>query len=189
LRRRGTFADFRLRRPTVAAALLAGVVALAAASPALAEWETFTSLEDGFSAEFPTPPTYTDIVEMQGDTIALFHDYRAFTDAAVFLVDVVRFTPATRAARSDAELLATAVEGVAGADCEASEPHEVPGDGGVAYEVTFRCPNELTMRARFRIAGEWLYQAGAGGGPGVASGPDAGRFLESFRLAADGAPQ
>lgn len=164
-------------------------LALAAGSPALAEWETFTSAGDGFSAEFPMPPTYTDIVEMQGDTIALFHDYRAFTDAAVFLVDVVRFTPATRAARTDAELLATAVEGVAGGDCEASDPFEIAGDGGVAHEVTFTCPNDLTMRARFRIAGEWLYQTGAGGGPGVAGGADATRFLDSFRLAADAPPQ
>jgi len=185
-RRRGTFADFHLKRGTIAAALLAAGIALATGSPVLADWETFTSAEDGFSAEFPMPPTYTDIVEMQGDTIALFHDYRAFTDTSVFLVDVVRFTPATRAARTDAELLATAVEGVAGSDCEASAPFEIPGDGGVAHEVTFTCPNDLTMRARFRIAGAWLYQAGAGGGPGVAGGPDAVRFLDSFRLTADG---
>ena len=43
----------------------------------------------------------------------------------VFLVDVVRFTPAVRAARTDAELLDTAVDGVAGSDCEASAPREV----------------------------------------------------------------
>jgi hypothetical protein len=172
-----------------AAALLLVGLASAPGSPALAEWETFTSTDDGFSAEFPMPPTYTDIVEMQGDTIALFHDYRAFTDVAVFLVDVVRFTPATRAARTDAELLATAVEGVAGSDCEASAPSEIPADGGVAHEVTFTCPNDLTMRARFRIAGEWLYQVGAGGGAGVAGGPDAVRFLDSFRLATDGPAQ
>lgn len=171
------------------AAVLAAGIALATASPARADWETFTSAEDGFSAAFPMPPTYTDIVEMKGDTIALFHDYRAFTDAAVFLVDVVRFTPATRAARTDAELLATAVEGVAGSDCEASDPFEIQADGGVAHEVTFTCPNDLIMRARFRIAGEWLYQAGAGGGAGVAGGADAVRFLDSFRLATDGPAQ
>ena len=53
--------------------------------------------------------------------------------------------------------------------------------------MTFRCPDELTMRARFHVAEAWLYQVGAGGGPGVAVGADAARFLDSFRLDEDGA--
>ncbi len=81
--------------------------------------ETFTSAEDGFSAEFPVPPTFSDIVEMQGEAMVFFHDYRAFSDDGVFLVDVVRFTPAVRSARTDDELLDTAVI-VAGGDCEAA---------------------------------------------------------------------
>ena len=154
---------------------------------AAADWETFVSAEDGFSADFPVPPTYTDIVEMQGESMVFFHDYRAFSDEGVFLVDVVRFTPAVRAARTDAELLDIAVDGVAGADCAASEPQALQTEAGVAHEVTFRCPDDLTMRARFHIADASLYQVGAGGGPGVAAGPDAGRFLDSFRLDTAGA--
>lgn len=157
-------------------------LSLALATPAAAEWETFTATDDSFSIEFPVPPTFSDIVEMQGEAIVHFHDYRALTEAGVFLVDVVRFTPAVRAARSDAELIDIAVVGVAGNDCEASEPHEVPVAGGIAHEVTFRCPDELTMRARFQLAEAWLYQIGAGGGPGIANGADSTRFLESFRL-------
>jgi hypothetical protein len=87
-----------------------------------------------------------------------------------------------RAARTDEEILDIAVDGVAGNDCEASAPLSVQSGGGVAHEVTFRCPDDLTMRARFHIADEWLYQVGAGGGPGVAVSPDAARFLDSFRL-------
>jgi len=167
-------------------AILAGVLVLATGSGAAAEWETFTAADDGFSADFPVPPTYADIVEMQGESMVFFHDYRALTEAGVFLIDVVRFTPAVRAARTDDELLDIAVDGVAGGDCEASEPRKVSAGGGTADEVTFRCPDELTMRARFHIADEWLYQVGAGGGPGVAGGPDAARFLDSFRLDSDG---
>jgi hypothetical protein len=83
-------------------------------------------------------------------------------------------------------MLDSAVEGVAGSDCEASEPREVAAAVGISHEVTFRCPDELTMRARFHIVDEWLYQVGAGGGPGFAVGPDAARFLDSFRLNPDG---
>jgi len=164
-------------------ALLAAALAAGMGSPAAAEWETFTSAEDGFSVDFPVPPVFNDIAEMQGGSIAFFHDYRSMTDVAVFLVDVVRFTPAFRAESDDAELLGFAVEGVAGSDCEASAPLSVPSGAGVAHEVTFRCPDDMIMRARFHIAGEWLYQVGAGGGPGFAAGEDAKRFLESFRLA------
>jgi hypothetical protein len=152
---------------------------------AAAEWKTFTAAEDGFSAEFPAEPVIRDIAEMKSEAIVFFHDYRTVTDAGVFLVDVVRFTPAVRAARTDAELLDTAVDGVAGNDCEASEPREVEAAGGIAHEAIFRCPDELTMRARFRIADEWLYQVGAGGGPGFAVGPNAARFIDSFRLVAE----
>jgi hypothetical protein len=133
-------------------AILAAVLVLATGSGAAAEWEMFTAADDGFSAEFPVPPTYTDIVEMQGESMVLFHDYRAFSDDGVFLVDVVRFTPAVRAARTDAELLDIAVDGVAGSDCTASEPLKLQTGAGVAHEVTFRCPDELTMRARFHLA-------------------------------------
>ena len=163
-------------------ALLAAVVVAAMPSRAAAEWEMFTSPEDGFSAEFPAEPTFTDIAEMKSEAIVHFHDYRAVTDHGVFLVDVVRFTPDVRAARTDAELLDIAVDGVAGTDCAASKPREVQGVGGISHEVTFDCPDELTMRARFHIAEAWLYQTGVGGGPGVATGPDAARFLDSFRL-------
>ena len=176
-------------RPGLPGAVLATLLLAASITGAAAEWETFTAAEDGFSAEFPAPPTFTDIVEMQGETFAFFHDYRALTEDAVFLVDVVRFTPAVRADRTDAELLETAVTGVAGGDCEASTPRAVPVADHIAHDVTFRCPDGLTMRARFRIAGEWLYQIGVGGGPGVAAGPDASRFVDSFRLMADRSPQ
>jgi hypothetical protein len=167
------------------AVLVAGVL-IASAAGAAAEWKTFTSAEDGFSADFPAEPQFRDIAEMKGEAMVFFHDYRALTEAGVFLVDVVRFTPAVRAVRTDDELLDIAVDGVAGGDCEASEPREASAAGGIADEVTFRCPDDLTMRARFHIADEWLYQVGAGGGPGVAVGPDAVRFLDSFRLDPDG---
>ena len=143
---------------------------------------TLAPPDQGFSIDFPAEPAFRDVVEMKSAAIEFFHDYRAVTEAGVFLVDVVRFTPDVRAARTDAELLDTAVDAVAGSDCEASEPREAPAAGGIAHEVTFHCPDELTMRAHFRIVDEWLYQIGAGGGPGFAVGPDAVRFLDSFRL-------
>ncbi len=162
-----------------------GVLVAITPSVAAAEWRTFTSAEDSFSAEFPVEPAFRDVAEMKSEAIVFFHDYRAVTEAGVLLVDVVRFTPAVRAARTDAELLDIAVAAVAGNDCEASAPREVQATGGVAHQATFRCPDELTMRARFHITEEWLYQVGAGGGPGFAVGPDAARFIDSFRLVAE----
>jgi hypothetical protein len=173
------------RFPLVLSALLAGILVAIAPSVAAAEWQPFSAGEDGFSAEFPVEPAFRDVAEMKSEAIVFFHDYRAVTEAGVFLVDVVRFTPAVRAARTDDELLDIAVDAVAGNDCEASEPREVQAAASIAHEATFRCPDELTMRARFRIADEWLYQVGAGGGPGFADGPDAARFIDSFRLVAE----
>jgi hypothetical protein len=147
-------------------------------------WLTLAPPGQGFSVDFPSEPTFRDVVEMQGEAIALFHDHRTIVDDGVFVIDVVRFTPAMRAERTDAELTDIAIRG-AGAACEVGTPREIEITSGTAYEVTFLCPEELTMRARFLVEGEWLYQVGAAGRPGFVAGPDAGRFLDSFRLVPD----
>lgn len=144
-------------------------------------WITLAPPEQNFSIEFPAEPAFRDVAEMQGEAIALFHDHRALVEDGVFVVDVVRFTPAIRAARTDAQLADIAIRG-AGAACETGTPREVETANGAAWEVTFRCPEELTMRARFKVEGEWLYQVGAAGVSGFVTSPDAVRFLDSFRL-------
>ena len=162
---------------TVALALLLTV----AAAPAEDAWTTLAPEGQGFSIAFPAEPAFRDVVEMQGDSIVLFHDWRVITDAGVFVVDVVRVTPSMRAARTDAQLADIAIRG-ASAGCEVGTPREIVAASGNAWEVTFRCPEELTMRARIQVAGEWLYQVGAAGKPGFVTGADVARFLDSFRV-------
>jgi hypothetical protein len=167
----------------------AGIIAAAlvltpAAARAEEGWITLAPPQQGFSVEFPAEPTFRDVAEMQGESIALFHDWRTLIEGGVFVIDVVRFSPATRAARTDAELADIAIRGV-GAACETGTPREVETANGNAWEVTFRCPEELTMRARFKIEGEWLYQVGAAGVSGFVTRADSVRFLDSFRLVAE----
>jgi hypothetical protein len=172
-------------RPALWLGACAFVLAFASAI-ALAEdaWITLAPAGHGFAADFPAEPVFRDIVEMQGESIALFHDHRTIVDDGVFVIDVVRFTPAMRAARTDAELIDIAIR-AAGAACAVGVPRQVETAGSTAYEVMFRCPEDLTMRARFLVKGEWLYQVGAAGRPGFVAGPDAGRFLDSFRLVSE----
>lgn len=178
----GSCLQFGARRHGTSLAGCTFLLALSLAG-ALAEeaWVTLAPPGQGFSVDFPSEPAFRDIVEMQGGAIVLFHDHRAIVDDGVFVIDVVRFTPAMRAERTDAELTDIAIR-AAGAACEVGAPREIETTSGIAHEVTFRCPEDLTMRARFLVEGEWLYQVGAAGRPGFVAGPDARRFLDSFRL-------
>jgi hypothetical protein len=162
--------------------VLGGALAFAAAIAFAEEaWITLAPEGQGFSIDFPAEPAFRDVVEMQGDAIVLFHDHRALVDDGVFVIDVVRFTETLRAERTDAQLVDIAIRG-AGAACDTGTPREVETASGTAWEGTFRCPEDLTMRARFQVEGEWLYQAGAAGRPDFVNSPDAVRFLDSFRL-------
>ena len=65
----------------------------ATGSAVATEWQTLSPPGEGFSIDFPAEPAMRDVVEMKSEAIEFFHDYRAFVDDGVFLVDVVRFTP------------------------------------------------------------------------------------------------
>lgn len=156
---------------------------LLGAAPALAgDWQVIAPSAEGFAAEFPAEPAYRDVVELQSPAVEFFHDYRLARDENVFFVDVIKLTPVMRDVLTDLEVVEFAA-GVAGPDCERGTLREIAMAGGVGYETTFRCPNDVTMRLRLRIEGPWVYQVAAAGGPGFVATPEVARFLDSFRLA------
>ncbi len=181
---------WRARRVGLQGAVFVGLLITATSSPAWVNWETYVSVEDGFSVRFPTPPIFFDVLfGTKSESIAAYHRYTASADVESFSVDVVQFEPAVHMVKTDSALLAAAVDRAAGAICHAGEYREIETSGRLSHDVVFECPDEWTRRIRFIIVDGRLYQVEVSGGPDVAINKSAERFLNSFRLAADGAPQ
>jgi hypothetical protein len=160
-------------------ALLFGLVV---SVPALAAdtWSEFKSSEGGFAVMMPGQPKLEQQqIEgatapnniygvQQGDRsfVVSYHEYAP---------DVIKRTTADRLLAGAEQNTAEAIKGTVRAD------RNMVVGGHQAREVVID-KGAQTMKARYLLAGSRLYQVVFLGAKGAESGPDATKFLDSFRL-------
>jgi hypothetical protein len=162
-------------------------VALTSGVQAADEWKTYRYPQDGFAAEFPTPPVpqspklnpQRNISDTQywSDLGEVAYG----VDAALFHHKVIAGQPRDKQIQN----VIAAVRSSLKCDIRSQKAITLPGAAG--REIVFdKCPN-LTGGAKQRIfiAGDRLFQVLVlGNKPGLAESADTKRFLESFSLMA-----
>jgi hypothetical protein len=141
------------------------------------QWQTVTSVEDGFSVEFPgTPEASQGKLNPERE----ISDRRwAVSDGQVaWLVGSVHYKSALE--------LEPAINGIVSGmkgPCEIHDERRTAYPGGISTDfVLHKCPDGTVMRARTYVQGDRLYQAMVVGQAAVDARPETKRFFDSFRL-------
>jgi hypothetical protein len=168
------------------AALL--TVALAPGVQADDDWKTYRYPQDGFAADFPTPPVLTD-QELDPQRGTREMAYWSDLGDIAFGVHAAHFHHEVIASQPPDKQIQTVVDGVrSGLNCAVSSQRVIALPGATGREVTFdKCPAEHAGGAKQRIfiVGDRLFQMLVlGSTPGLAESADTKRFLESFSLMA-----
>lgn len=165
------------------AAVSAAIVCSAAAAD---EWKTYRYPQDGFAADFPTPP---DPQDQKPDPERMIRDHQYWSDKGdiAFGVGASLFHHKIIAAAPADTQLQNVIEGVrASLQCTVHSQRAIAFPGAAAREVVLDNCKKISGSAKQRIilAGDWLYQVMVLGTKDIAGDSQTKRFLESFSVTA-----
>lgn len=167
------------------AALL--TLALAGAAEAADEWKNHRYAQDGFAADFPTPPQPQPNQSDPKRNIRITQYWSDLGDVA-YGVSAALFQHAIIASQPPDKQIQSVIEGVRSSlKCAIQSQRTIVMPGATGREIVFdKCPAPLRgAKQRIVIAGDWLYQVMVlGNRPGLTDNADTKRFLESFSLTA-----
>lgn len=164
----------------------AASAAIVCSAEAADEWKTYRYPQDGFVADFPTPPNPQD--EKPGPERQIrHHQYWSDKGDIAFGVSAVLFHHKIIAAQPADTQLRGVIERVRESlQCVIRSESSIAFPGAAAREVVLDNCKKISGSAKQRIilAGDWLYQVMVLGTKDVAGDSETKRFLESFSITA-----
>lgn len=154
-----------------------------AAWPGIAadQWTTYTYLDDGFAADFPSAPQVTDDTELPSG-VARVRNYIVGRGNGAFAVIVNKVAHDISKGNVDQTINNALKSHVETGRCKGiTGLNKVAIPGAVAWEATLEGCNDLSIRKRIIVIGNFKYDVGVAGDSDLVGSPDAERFLQSFR--------
>jgi hypothetical protein len=165
-------------------ALSIAAVLMAAGPAAANNWKVYRYPNEGFAAEFPGVPKFTDMKPPREQFVRGVQQIATDDAGTEYMGQALLYQPFIRKNNTTDKILRVSIDGAKDAGkCSIRIERNYSFPAAVAREVMFeKCGGNTAGKSHVLLIGDWLYFVLVLGKTGVETTADADRFINSFSV-------